>query len=198
MIMVSSPATVPSTSGTPARSSAGRDDVGRSGWSAHHDDVAAVRHLDHELPHDPSEMVVGATRPVLAHLGHRVRHRPSGDADLHCAEILEITTHRRLGREDALRREELHQLALARHRLLLEESADAMLTLRLAERGHPMLPSSRAISARAECIRLAPCSHTTDAGPSITSAVTSSPRCAGRQCRNLACDPAAAISARLT
>ena len=48
---------------------------------------------------------------------------------------------------------------------------------------------------RTACMRLPACCHTTDCGPSITSAVTSSPRCAGRQCRNTADSAAAFISA---
>ena len=43
------------------------------------------------------------------------------------------------------------------------------------------------------CRRFSASSNTTDCGPSITSAVTSSPRCAGRQCMNSASLPAAAI-----
>ena len=41
-------------------------------------------------------------------------------------------------------------------------------------------------------------SNTTDCGPSITSAVTSSPRCAGRQCMNTASAFAADINASFT
>ena len=42
-------------------------------------------------------------------------------------------------------------------------------------------------------MRLAACCQTAERGPSITDAATSSPRCAGRQWRNQACSPAAAI-----
>src|SRR4030065_730827 len=50
-----------------------------------------------------------------------------------------------------------------------------------------IFPSSRySISAFCTCRRLSASSHTTDCGPSITSAVTSSPRCAGRQCMKTA------------
>ena len=60
-------------------------------------------------------------------------------------------------------------------------------------------PSTRyANSARTACIRLPACCHTTDCGPSITSAATSSPRCAGRQWRNTACSAAAFMSAAST
>ena len=81
-------------------------------------------------------------------------------------------------------------------RLLLEDAQDAVLTLGLAERRHrrpsplrrlPTGPTSSTPSrARTLCMRFAACCHTTDRGPSITSAATSSPRCAGRQCRNTA------------
>jgi hypothetical protein len=47
-------------------------------------------------------------------------------------------------------------------------------------------------------MRFAACCHTSDCGPSITSSVTSSPRCAGRQCRNTASGVAAAMSAAST
>ncbi len=48
---------------------------------------------------------------------------------------------------------------------------------------YPMRPLSKySISAFCTCIRFSASSQTTDCGPSITSAVTSSPRCAGRQC----------------
>src|SRR5678816_4060462 len=94
-----------------------------------------------------------------------------------------------LRRDHALPFEELHELRLARDRLLLEDAQDAVLPLRPAERRHqrvPRAPTSSANSARTECIRLVACGHTTDWGPSITSGVTSSPRCAGRQWRNTA------------
>ena len=44
------------------------------------------------------------------------------------------------------------------------------------------------------CSRFSASSKTTDCGPSITSAATSSPRCAGRQCMKSACFAAAPIS----
>jgi hypothetical protein len=55
-------------------------------------------------------------------------------------------------------------------------------------------PSSRySMSAFCTCILFSASSQTTDCGPSITSASTSSPRCAGRQCMNRASGLAAAI-----
>ena len=48
------------------------------------------------------------------------------------------------------------------------------------------------------CRRFSASSNITDCGPSITSDVTSSPRCAGRQCMNRASSPASAISAAFT
>ena len=48
------------------------------------------------------------------------------------------------------------------------------------------------------CRRFSASSNTTDCGPSITSSVTSSPRCAGRQCMKIASGLARAISRRLT
>ena len=55
-------------------------------------------------------------------------------------------------------------------------------------------PSSRnSISAFWPCMRFSASSQTTDWLPSITSALTSSPRCAGRQCMNRASGLAQAI-----
>ncbi len=48
------------------------------------------------------------------------------------------------------------------------------------------------------CRRFSASSKTTDCGPSITSSVTSSPRCAGRQCMKIASFAAAAISLSFT
>ena len=48
------------------------------------------------------------------------------------------------------------------------------------------------------CSRFSACSNTTDCGPSMTSASTSSPRCAGRQCMNTAWGLAAAIRSGVT
>ncbi len=71
--------------------------------------------------------------------------------------------------------------------LVLEHAQDAVLALGLAERRHQRAPVRRSTnSARAECMRLPACCHTTDCGPSMTSAATSSPRCAGRQCMKTA------------
>src|SRR5947199_3202897 len=170
------------------------DHVGRPRGRAQHDEAAAVRDVDHELAHHASEVVVGRAR-LLGVLGDRVRHRPAGDADLHRAEVLEVTADRRLGGDDPVRRQELDQLGLARHGLLLEQARDAVLALGLAERRHHAPPpvASSARSARTASIRLAACCQTSEEGPSITSAVTSSPRCAGRQCRNTAWSPAAVM-----
>ncbi len=49
------------------------------------------------------------------------------------------------------------------------------------------------MSAFCTCILFSASSQTTDWGPSITSAVTSSPRCAGRQCMKRASGLATAI-----
>jgi hypothetical protein len=62
--------------------------------------------------------------------------------------------------------------------------------------GHsPSRYSSRAFCA---CRRFSASSNTTDCGPSITSSVTSSPRCAGRQCMKIAPGLARAISCLFT
>src|SRR4029079_5862747 len=97
---------------------------------------------------------------------------------------LEVAADRRLGGDDAVGGEHLHQLGLAGDRLLLEQPRDAVLALGLAERRHQAGPNRWVRTARAACMRLAACCHTAERGPSITDAATSSPRCAGRQCRN--------------
>src|SRR5512139_467300 len=62
-----------------------------------------------------------------------------------------------------------------------------------------IFPRSRySISAFCTCRRFSASSHTTDCGPSITAAVTSSPRCAGRQCMKTASDFATAIMSAST
>jgi hypothetical protein len=48
------------------------------------------------------------------------------------------------------------------------------------------------------CRRFSASSNTTDCGPSITSSVTSCPRCAGRQCMKIASRAAFAISRAFT
>ena len=54
------------------------------------------------------------------------------------------------------------------------------------------LPITRAMMAFCTCSRFSASSKTTDCGPSRTSSVISSPRCAGRQCRTMAFLSAAA------
>src|SRR5204862_7636181 len=134
---------------------------------------AAVRDVRDDLAHDATQVVVGRAR-LLGALGDRVRHRPAGDADLDGAEVLEVAADCRLGGADPVRRQELDQLRLARHGLFLEQARDAVLALGLPERRHPA-PSPVARSARGArtaSIRLAACCQTSEAGPSITSAVT--------------------------
>src|SRR5262249_29214806 len=63
--------------------------------------------------------------------------------------------------------------------------------------GHRSSPKSSAISAICACSLLPACWNTTDCLPSMTASVTSSPRCAGRQCMNTA-SGTAAISVSLT
>lgn len=58
--------------------------------------------------------------------------------------------------------------------------------------------SSSSSSAFCECRRFSASSHTTLCGPSMTSAATSSPRCAGRQCMKIASGLAAAMTSAVT
>ena len=59
-------------------------------------------------------------------------------------------------------------------------------------------PRSWRNTASVVCSRFSAWSNTREAGPSITSAATSSPRCAGRQCRKIASSAACAMSAVVT
>src|SRR5204862_1072805 len=105
-------------------------------------------------------------------------------------ELLEIAAHRGLCGHHAVSPQELDELGLARHRLLLEQARDPMLALGLAERhSAASVPTSVANRERMECMRFSAWRHTTDCGPSMTSELTSSSRCAGRQCMKRACGP---------
>ena len=112
--MVSSPATVPMTPASPARSRADADHVGRARRGAEHDQVAAVGHLDHPVPEHPLEVVLG--RDPLLELGHGVDRLAAGHADLDRAELLEVARHRGLGGDDPVGGQQLDQLGLAGHR----------------------------------------------------------------------------------
>ena len=81
---------------------------------------------------------------------------------------------------------------LARDVSGLEQRRDAVLALLLGE-AHLVGPLGEATTSapRAAARRLAACSNTALRGPSITSASTSSPRIAGRQCRKMASASAA-------
>ena len=65
-------------------------------------------------------------------------------------------------------------------------------------RSHARAPRHQARMPFWACRRFSASSKTTDCGPSITSSVTSSPRCAGRQCMNRAFGSASAINRALT
>src|SRR5712692_9057296 len=170
----------------------GADDVRRAGWGAEDDEVLAVGDLDDEVAHDAAEMVVGGGG-FFGVFGEGVGHGAAGDADLDGAELFEVAADGGLGGDDAVGGEELDDLGLAGDGLLFEEAADSVLALGFAEGGHHGAPVSSARRARVACMRLAACCHTTDWGPSMTSAVTSSPRWAGRQWRKRAWGSAAAM-----
>ena len=63
--------------------------------------------------------------------------------------------------------------------------------------GHRDRSSSHTSSAFWACSRFSASSHTALAGPSITSSVISSPRCAGRQCSTMASGSASAQQSRV-
>src|SRR6185503_1233650 len=61
-----------------------------------------------------------------------------------------------------------------------------LVTPRFAPPPRRPAPRHQARIAFCTCSRFSASSHTADCRPSITSSVTSSPRCAGRQCRKMA------------
>src|SRR6218665_622332 len=67
-----------------------------------------------------------------------------------------------------------------------------------AAHGVSLRANSHASSAFCACNMLSASSHTADCGPAMTSAATSYPRYAGRQCRKIAVGADAAIVAGVT
>ena len=79
--------------------------------------LADDRDLGHPLPHHPPEVVLGREARRLV-LGDRVHGVAAGHAHLHRAEVLEVARDGGLRRGDALARQQVEQLRLARDRLL--------------------------------------------------------------------------------
>ena len=194
MISVSSPATVPRTAGSAGPVERRADDVGRARRRAQHDEVARRRHLDHPVAEDPAQVVVG--RPlVLGQLGDGVDRLPVRAAHLDGPEVVEVARHGRLGGRDAFAGEQVDELLLAADAVLGQQLGHEVLALGLGQPhgpvgrrspigsliGRPARPARRGRRGR----RLAASGHTRLRGPSITSAATSSPRWAGRQCRKM-------------
>src|SRR3990170_3292194 len=109
----------------------------------------------------------------------------------------------RLERQDQIVLREA-KLDLALGRMLRHRLAPRALAL-LAPRLTPRRPLTGRSSLRHQariafctCSRFSASSHTADCGPSITSAVTSSPRWAGKQCMKIASFAACAITRPLT
>ena len=136
--------------------------------------------------------------PAPRQLGDRVRRLAAAHAHLDGAEVVEVARDGGLGGDDALGREQVDQLGLARHRLRSSSCGDAVLALVLRQphRGGSVgrRPATRTGRAPRAC-GCAPAATPRLRGPSTTSASTSSPRWAGRQCRKTASPPAASISA---
>src|SRR6185437_560495 len=80
--------------------------------------------------------VIGRAAALAVDLRDRVRHRAAGDLHLDRAEVFQVTADGRLRRDDSFRLEELHELGLARHRLILQHTQDAVLTLGSSEGDH--------------------------------------------------------------
>src|SRR5581483_635728 len=142
-------------------------------------------HLYHPLPQHPAQVVLGDD-PLVGQLGDGVHRLAPGDAHLHRAQLFEVARHRGLGGDDALLGQEVDQLRLAGDGVPLEQLGHPVLALRLGHNSSAVAPNNQRSRPRKACIRLWAWRHTTLCGPSTTSAATSSPRWAGRQCRNTA------------
>ena len=161
-----------------------------------------------------------AATPGLGRVGERAQHRAwrlvadgvdraaAGPAHLDGAQLLEVARQRRLGDRDALGGEQPTSSVWERTACGGEQRDDPGLAGRLGVRrradGSPAtsrraitrcLASRNASSAFCACSRFSAWSNTMLAGPSMTAAAISSPRCAGRQCMTTASGAAAATSA---
>ena len=132
------------------------------------------------------KMILG--RDALAwQLRKRVRGLAAPHANLDRAHVFEVARHRRLRGDDARLGEQVDELRLARDGAAFEQGRNAVLTLLFGE-PHDETSISHHRMPRAAARRFAACSNTALCGPSITSASTSSPRIAGKQCRKIASD----------
>ena len=127
-----------------------------------------------------------------------------GPRDLELAHVRDVEdahglAHRPVLGADAGGIRDRHLEARVRHHLRAQGDVHGV-QRRLLEslRRHVVSPSRVASSAFWTWRRFSASSNTRDCGPSITASVTSSPRCAGRQCRKIALGSATFISSGST
>src|SRR5947209_1066348 len=176
-----------------------------AGMRAQHDLIQAGTHLDHDLRHHAvqprRECRPDARLDVLERAAVAAFER-----DLEQAELLDVARDRRLRDLVALLLEQRGELVLRVDRARGDEREDRALAFGfrlLVKRIHHSVSPRRSVrrarsSAFCACSRFSAWSNTMLRGPSITSEVTSSPRCAGRQCMNSTCFAAFASSSPLT
>src|SRR3954447_18981680 len=154
------------------------NNMGASGWRSQHDDVGRNLDLGNPFAEYAAKLILrrDARRLVLR---DRVDRLPSGHPHLDRTEILQVARHGGLRGADPLVGQQVDQLRLVRDRVLADQLADDLLTLHLAR--HQRAPIRKASAPRAACSRLWACWITKLRGPSMTSAMTSKPRYAGRQ-----------------
>ena len=197
----------------------GADDVGQPGpvqragqelrrarRGAQHGDVAAGVDPGEQLAQQPEQPGRARPRPRAA-AACRPRGSGTAPADLDRAQLLQVAGEGGLGDLHAVGGEQFGQLGLRPDR---PGPGSARRSGRAARRGSParsspvrvrsaeLAASSQASSAFWACSRFSAWSKTALCGPSITSSVISSPRCAGRQCSTIASGAAAASSFSLT
>ena len=199
-MMVSSPATVPTIVGQPGPVQGRGDHVGRAGRGAHDDQVGR-----RGPPRRPSRRAPGAGAPRArpGPSGARARRTPirprpprtfTAPISSRSRETVAWVASTPVGRQ------QLDQLALAGRRRLLEDldRCGAGAGSWTASRRRPLRRRATAGGRGRRASGSRPGPRPALAGPSITAALTSRPRWAGRQWRNTAPGAAPAIRASST
>ena len=171
--------------GQPARRVAVRDVAGPGGPGR----LVLAAGQAGQVPGQPAGPRSGPAR--LA--GQGVDQCPVGRAQADRAELVQVTGQGGLGHPHPALGEQLGQFLLGPDRGPGQDAGDLGLPGGLgdrADRRHEDRSSSQASSAFWACSRFSASSQTTLCGPSITAAVISSPRCAGRQCSTTQPGPA--------
>ena len=158
--------------------------MGAAGWRPQHDEVRRARDLGDPLAHHPPQLLE-RRQPVGRELGDGVHGLAARHAHLHRPEVVEIARHGGLRRRDPFARR-ADRRAGAGWSPRAAPISRAIVCWRWTLLITVATPSRNASAPRAAWRRLWPCWNTALCGPSITSAVTSSPRYAGRQCMKIA------------